>query len=116
MRLTNPFRDFEGYLGEAPTTELHKFMKIDDTVYEIHNVTVHLFSASDSEDPDLYAAGPILDWQQSDKGKWVMKHAMETPMWHRMIDADCFGWKYAITAKLKGPDYTYYVLKWGHKG
>jgi hypothetical protein len=113
MRLTNPFRDFEGYLGKAPVQQLQKFMVTDNIVHEIHTVTVHYFSASDSEDPDLYAAVPIMNWQESEQGQWVMEHAVESPMWHRMIDAQSFGWKYAITAKLKGPDYTFYTLKWG---
>jgi hypothetical protein len=107
---------FDGYLGKTPTRKLDKFMIMDDKVYEIHNTRVGEFDMGDVEDPDLYAAQPLLEWQQSEKGAWVMEHAVEPPMWHRMIEPQNYGWRYAITAKLKGPDYTFFTLKWGHKG
>jgi hypothetical protein len=89
-------------------------MVIDDKVYQIHNVRVHEFMMGDVDDPDLYAAVPIIDWQKTEKGAWVMEHAVEEPMWHKHIEAVTYGWKFIITAKLKGPDYTFYMLKWGH--
>jgi hypothetical protein len=106
-------KEFYGYIGEKPTKELHKFMIIDDKVYEIHNVRVHEFKLSDAEDPDLYAAMPMIEWQETEKGKWVMEHAIESPIWHRNIEPQTFGWRYTITARLKGPDYTFFTLKWG---
>jgi hypothetical protein len=115
MRLTDSFRDFEGYLGSTPSKQLQKYMVIDSKVEEIHTVTVHHFAVGDSEDPDMYAAVPIIEWQKSEKGQWVMNHAMESPMWHRMIEPTSYSWRYAITAKLKGVDYTFYALKWGQK-
>ena len=40
---------------------------------------VHEFSLSDVDDPDLLAAEPIWNWQQSDSGKWVMENAYDKP-------------------------------------
>jgi hypothetical protein len=31
---------------------------------------------ADCEDPEIYAAAPIVEWQHTDEGAWVMKHAV----------------------------------------
>ena len=103
---------YTGYIGDPPKKILHPVMKINDELINIYDVTVHQFSMGDVEDPDLYAAEPIIKWQQSEQGIWVMTHAMESPIWHRMIDHNSFGYTYVIRAKLKATDYTFYQLKW----
>jgi hypothetical protein len=104
------------YFGDrilAPTnTYNQKFKIIDDQVQEIHNIVVHRFNLSDVEDPDLWAAEPILNWQNSEVGKWVMEHALEIPIWHRHVRSETYSFEYAITAKLTGKDYTFWCLKW----
>lgn len=106
-------RPDSGYLGKTPEKTIQKFVLENDRVHEIHSVLVHKFSMSDVEDPELYAAQPIYEWQQTDKGKWVMEHAIEPPVWHRYLEHTTYLYQYGITAKLKGADYTFYTLKWG---
>lgn len=77
-------------------------------------VVVHTFSVGDVEDPDLWAAEPLWSWQESEQGKWVMAHAIETPIWQRIIDQNLWSYKYKITAMLPEKDYTFWVLKWGN--
>lgn len=101
-----------GYIGEPPVKVTREFMIVDNKVHKIHDVTVHRFTIGDVEDPDIYAAGPLIDWQKSEKGSWVMEHAVESPVWHRMIDHSSFGYCFVIRAKLKDVDYTFYQLKW----
>ncbi len=103
---------YTGYLGPEPTKPTHEYMIIEDRVYKIHDVIVHQFSMGDVEDPDLYAADPIIKWQRTEKGTWVMEHAVESPIWHRMVDHSNFGYTFVIRAKLKDVDYTFYQLKW----
>jgi len=103
---------YSGYLGEEPKNPTHEVMIIEDRAYRIHEVTVHRFTMGDVEDPDLYAAEPIIKWQNSEQGAWVMEHAIESPIWHRMVDHASFGYTYVIRAKLKDVDYTFYQLKW----
>ena len=91
-----------------------KFMVFGDRVHEIHTVVVHKFLMGDVEDPDLYAAQPLLDWQHSEMGEWIMDRAVDTPEWHRQPDLMQYGYQYAIVAKLKDIDYTFWVLKWGN--
>lgn len=85
-----------------------------DKVIEIKTVSVHSFIVSDSEDPDIYAAPPLWEWQQSDSGKWVMIHAVETPVWNRQVEYATYGHRYTVVAKLKAVDYTFWALKWGN--
>ena len=105
--------NFIGYLGRQKYDHLNKFMIIEDKVYEIHKVIVHQFRMGDVEDPDLYAAEPLLEWQNSEMGKWIMERSIETPMWARQQDPYNYGFQYAITAWLKGPDHTFWQMKWG---
>lgn len=93
-----------------------KYKIIGDRIEEIREVRVHEFSLGDVEDPDLYAAQPLWEWQQTEKGQWVMNNAYETPVWHRMIDHNAFGWKYCITVKLMGPALTEWLLRYGNAG
>ena len=73
--------------------------------------TVHTFKLSDVDDPEIYAAQPIYEFQQSAKGKWVMENAIEEPYWCRHFEPDTYGYLYAIRAKFMEKDYTYFKLK-----
>lgn len=75
-------------------------------------VEVHQFRMSDVEDPDLWAAQTLCEWEKSDKGKWIMDNTIE-PTWNRYPDACNYGWKYTITAKMTDQQYTFYKLKYG---
>jgi hypothetical protein len=98
-------------LNNAGTSD-NQFQYRDGKVLEIKQVVVHRFRLSDVDDPDLYAAEPILNWQNSELGKWVLAHSTEQPIWHRQIDYSSYGYEYAITAKLYTKDLTFFLLKW----
>ncbi len=84
-----------------------------DRVEECREIVVHTFQLSDVDDPDLYAAEPLHKWEQSDFGQWVMKHAADTPTWHRRADPMTYGYQYSITAKFMGPALTEMLLRKG---
>ena len=91
-----------------------KRIREDGSIEEIHKIVVHSFSVGDAEDPDIYAAQPLWDWQESEKGKWVMEHSIEPPIWSKWtVDYNTFGYRYAIVAELPGARATEYYLKWG---
>jgi hypothetical protein len=85
-------------------------------VQEIHKVVIHEFQMGDVEDPDLYAAQPLWEWQESDQGKFVMEHAVDKPEWHRHADYATYGYKYAIVAELEAKTLSEFYLKWGKNG
>ena len=70
-------------------------------VDEIHKVVVHRFRMGDVDDPEIYAAQPIWEWQQTDAGKFVMENAIGQPVYHRQADALNYGYQYIITAELE---------------
>ena len=105
------FDPAQGWLGKAPTTNTYKYMIVKDHVEEVHELVVHEFMLSDVDDPDLYAAEPIVEWQHSEMGKWVMTHAVETPSWHRHPDMLQYGYRYQIRAKLMGARLTEFLLR-----
>lgn len=100
-------------MAKPTNIQTYENMVIGDRVYRIHKIIAHRFTMGDVEDPDLYAAEPLWKWQQSEMGKWVMEHAVDTPEWHRQPDLLQYGYQFAVTAKLKDIDYTWWMLKWG---
>lgn len=83
------------------------------TVEEIHKIVVYRFKLSDVEDPDLYAAEPIYNWQQTEQGKFIMEHSLDAPVFHKHMNIDTYGYDYAITAELEKKKLSEYYLKWG---
>lgn len=73
---------------------------------------VHKIRMSDVEDPDLFVGQPIYDWQQTDSGKYIMKHSVPEPQWRREIDYATYGYTYGIFAYLTPEQLTYYKLKY----
>jgi hypothetical protein len=102
----------KGYLGEVPGIPTNDVMVIDDVAHRIYHIVVHSFTMGDVDDPDLYAAQPLWEWENSEVGQWVMENAVETPMWQRQLDYSTYGTRYVITAKLKDADHTYFLLKY----
>ena len=75
-------------------------------------LVVHEFFLSDCDDPEIYAAQPIWEWQQSEVGKWVMENSLDEPYWARSFDHNTYGLKYKIVANLADKDATYFCLRW----
>jgi hypothetical protein len=66
----------------------------------------------DVEDPQLYAAQPIWEWQQTEQGQWVMAHVTEPPTFHVEPDIHSMGHRVTITGKLAPEAETYFTLKY----
>ena len=84
---------------------------INDQVVRFSDICVHEFTMGDVEDPDLYAAQPIWEWQESEAGQFVMAHAVEKPYWIRQMDYNGYGIQYKIIARLSEPNQTFFKLK-----
>ena len=90
-------------------------VRISDTG-EVHEVSittvVHTIKMGDVEDPDLFVAQPIYEWQQTEAGKWIMENSNPTPSWHRNHDIYNYGYTYQIRAYLTHKQLTYWKLKY----
>lgn len=82
-----------------------------DTESKTIEVKVHTILMSDVEDPDLMVAGPIYEWQQTEKGKYIMENSVPAPMWVRNVNHMTYGYEYTIKAYLTSEKLTYYRLK-----
>ena len=78
------------------------------------NIEVHQFLLGDVEDPQVYAAAPIFEWEQSESGQWIKEHALSKPVWQTTLDISTYGYKVRIVADLREEDITYFKLKWGN--
>jgi hypothetical protein len=79
----------------------------------MQQITFHTFTMGDVEDPYLYAAFPISDWQKTEHGKWCMEHAVGEPIFHCNADPGAWGFRVTIVGELEDQDCTYLKLKWG---
>ena len=86
---------------------------IDGRPVRFCDVCVHEFAMSDVEDPEIYAAGPIWEWQRSEAGQWVAEHAVDQPYWIKQIDYHNYIYKCRIMARLSEQDHVFFKLKWG---
>ena len=74
--------------------------------YVVHNIRM-----GDVEDPDLFVASPIYEWQQTDAGKYVMENSAPEAMWVRSVDPISFGYLYSIKAYFTPKQLTFFKLK-----
>jgi hypothetical protein len=73
---------------------------------------LHEFTMGDVEDPYLYAAFPISEWQDTEKGRWVMANVKGEATFHITQDFAGFGHRVVITGELDPKDVTYFNLKY----
>jgi hypothetical protein len=78
-----------------------------------NDVCVHEFLLSDVEDPEIYLAGPVSNWQNSESGQWVMTHATEQPYWIKELALHSYNYRFRIMARLSEQNQTFFQLKWG---
>jgi len=86
---------------------------VDGRAICFRDVCVHEIRMGDVEDPDLFVANPIYEWQQSDAGQFIMEHAVDKPYWTRVIDPYTYGHLYRIMARLSEQNEAFWTLKWG---
>jgi hypothetical protein len=83
---------------------------IDGKPVRFRDVCVHEIRMGDVEDPDLFVASPIWEWQQTPPGKFVMEHAVEKPYWINRLDHSTYSHVYKIIARLSEQNETFWRL------
>jgi len=73
---------------------------------------LHTFTMSDVDDPYLYAAFPISEWQKTEHGQWVMEHAVGQPTFYCNADPHTYGFRVEVVGDLTEHDLTYFKLRW----
>jgi hypothetical protein len=80
---------------------------------KLHKTLVHSIRMSDVEDPEIFIAEPIYQWQQTEHGKWVMENTLEQPIYQQTIDYNYFGYTYTIYAFFNERKLMEYYLRYG---
>ena len=73
-------------------------------------VEVHTFWMGDVEDPEIYVAEPLYEWQQTDFGKWCLENSSDL-VYHISMDMERFGYRVTITGEFKDKHLSYILLK-----
>lgn len=81
---------------------------VNNEVYE--RKRVHQFRMGDVDDPEIYCAQPIYDWQQTEMGQWVMKHSID-PTFHIIQEPVTYGYLISITAHITPKRWTEFCLR-----
>ena len=97
--------------SEHPKHWQPEFTKvIDGKPVRFRDVCVHEIAMADVEDPDLFVAQPIYEWQQTKAGKFIMENAEDKPYWVSGTDYNNYGYKYRIMARLSEQNETFWRL------
>lgn len=72
---------------------------------------VHEFFIGDVEDPVVYSAQPMIEWEKTEHGQWVMENSVTPPVWQRTASIDGH-YRFTITAVFTESSATYYNLRW----
>lgn len=68
----------------------------------------------DVEDPYLYAAFPIGEWQKTEHGSWCMEHVQGEGEFWCQPDPSNYGYRVDIKGNLTDQDAVFHELKWGN--
>lgn len=74
-------------------------------------IIFHTFTMGDVEDPEIYIAQPIYEFQQTPKGKWMMENGQDLQYRYSM-DYDSYGYKVVLYGELDDKLATEYYLRW----
>lgn len=76
------------------------------------NKILHTFQLGDVDDPEIYAAQSLWEWEQSEVGQWCMKNCVDTPTYTISMDITQYGYRVTISGNLREHDNTYFMLKY----
>ena len=91
----------------------HRMFSFNRESMHTVKIALHQFTIGDVEDPYIYAAQPIYEWQQTDKGRWCMQNCEGEMTMFTMPDHPGFGYKVLIQGELSDKNLTYFRLRWG---
>jgi hypothetical protein len=76
---------------------------------------LHQFAMGDVEDPEIYAAEPIYQWEKSEIGQWCHQHAYNL-RFYISPSLESFSQTVIIRGDMTDKDYSFFLLKWGAVG
>lgn len=93
--------------------ERHRLYTFHRVSMPTQKVILHRFSVGDVEEPYLYAAPKISEWQLTEQGRWCMENCEGEMVMHTRPDDVMWGYEVVIQGELSDKNLTYFKLKWG---
>jgi len=79
---------------------------------DVIKTVLHEFRMGDCEDPELFAAFPLSEWEHSEAGQWAMRNCVGEPVWNLSLDPHNYGYRVTVSGNLLEHDHTYFRLKY----
>jgi hypothetical protein len=98
-------------VSRHPPEFKYQMVERNGNQYVAYEIVVYRFQIPWEEDAVVAAGTPLYAWEQSEAGKWVKAHAVETPRWERCTEHVAMNERFAILARLTEPDQTFFRLK-----
>lgn len=74
-------------------------------------VLISEFRIAESEDIMVTVAQPLWEWEQTEQGRWIKEHGVDTKF-TITPDIDIIGHRVKISSQLSEIDLTYFKLRW----
>ena len=74
-------------------------------------ITFHTFGMGDVEDPELYAALPLGEFMDTEKGQWIRANCRD-PQYIIRPDPHTYGTRVIVYGEVEALAATEYFLKW----
>lgn len=76
-------------------------------------IVFHTFGLGDVDDPEIYAAMPLGEFMDTEKGLWIKKNCLD-PRYILRPDPTTFGVRCIVYGKVEEKLATEYYLKWSN--
>ena len=92
--------------------KFYQWKMIGGDVVELKRIVAHSFEIDDSSHRrNNEAAEHMVEWLNSDRGKWIMENAFETPYYDHYSRADRWTIEFKIVATFTAKKLTEYYLR-----
>jgi hypothetical protein len=75
-------------------------------------ITFHTFGMGDVEDPELYAALPLGEFMDTEKGQWIRNNCRD-PQYIIRPDPHTYGIRVIVYGEVEDKQAVEWILRWG---
>ena len=75
-------------------------------------ITFHTFGMGDVEDPELYAALPLGEFMDTEKGQWIRDNCQD-PQYIIRPDPHTYGTRVIVYGEVEDKQAVEWILRWG---
>lgn len=100
------------FLVEKPKDyKFDQYKLVGNEVVELKRFVAYSFQVYDSDRKNQEAGKHLFEWTQSDRGRWIMENAFETPYYDYYKRSDTWTVEFKVVATLTAKKLTEYYLR-----